>query len=233
MRGKGAELASPPDTSGITPAYAGKRAHRWTYSQRNWDHPRLCGEKFKRIRCRLGRKGSPPPMRGKVLAHYVMYQNVRITPAYAGKSCICEQYAKYAEDHPRLCGEKDLTKDTLHWYKGSPPPMRGKGLLWNPQCTPAGITPAYAGKSSSFSRQDLYDQGSPPPMRGKADWYFVVHILARITPAYAGKRCTHACFMRHCKDHPRLCGEKGFDNSILFVYLGSPPPMRGKVNVMT
>ena len=31
------------------------------------------------------------------------------------------------------------------------------------------------------------------------------------------------------EDHPRLCGEKLGQGSILFLLLGSPPPMRGKV----
>ena len=51
------------------------------------------------------------------------------------------------EDHPRLCGEKTETTLSAQTALGSPPPMRGKGhlQLMNPQ--PAGITPAYAGKS--------------------------------------------------------------------------------------
>ena len=31
------------------------------------------------------------------------------------------------------------------------------------------------------------------------------------------------------EDHPRLCGEKSCDDRPVFVVLGSPPPMRGKV----
>ena len=32
------------------------------------------------------------------------------------------------------------------------------------------------------------------------------------------------------QDHPRLCGEKGFYKKVPSVGIGSPPPMRGKVN---
>ena len=32
------------------------------------------------------------------------------------------------------------------------------------------------------------------------------------------------------EDHPRLCGEKIFGRVRIFLRLGSPPPMRGKVN---
>ena len=72
-------------------------------------------------------------------------------------------------------------------FWGSPPPMRGKGDLWIAHLRPAGITPAYAGKSGrrklyykiqgdhprlcgEKSTRDIYSRyglGSPPPMRGK------------------------------------------------------------------
>ena len=50
-------------------------------------------------------------------------------------------------DHPRLCGEKlsDMGKKALS--AGSPPPMRGKGILSDLLCIVHRITPAYAGKS--------------------------------------------------------------------------------------
>ena len=74
-----------------------------------------------------------------------------ITPAYAGKSSVVFSESLNIEDHPRLCGEKDL----LPWFTdpplGSPPPMRGKGLLRYGNVDVHGITPAYAGKSPSKS----------------------------------------------------------------------------------
>ena len=45
-----------------------------------------------------------------------------------------------------------------------------------------------------------------------------------------GKVCTYADFLRHCKDHPRLCGEKPPSALISYRVIGSPPPMRGKVD---
>ena len=65
-------------------------------------------------------------------------------------------------------------------------------------------------------------------MRGKASIHRHLCHHHRITPAYAGKSFRVFASTRDCEDHPRLCGEK----CILFlshqVYLGSPPPMRGK-----
>ena len=52
----------------------------------NKDHPRLCGEKCHLKRRLAAQKGSPPPMRGKVLVLGLKVHVTRITPAYAGKS---------------------------------------------------------------------------------------------------------------------------------------------------
>ena len=45
-------------------------------------------------------------MRGKVERVYFAPQDLRITPAYAGKSMAVTAKAIGYEDHPRLCGEK-------------------------------------------------------------------------------------------------------------------------------
>ena len=52
---------------GITPAYAGKRENNTRGYTSEWDHPRLCGEKFRCHQVRHDKRGSPPPMRGKAI----------------------------------------------------------------------------------------------------------------------------------------------------------------------
>ena len=49
MRGKGAGKDNGSKRSGITPAYAGKRVCHDTTSFFSQDHPRVCGEKTKKI----------------------------------------------------------------------------------------------------------------------------------------------------------------------------------------
>ena len=90
------------------------------------DHPRLCGEKFGCVFVSSGGLGSPPPMRGKEHLSILGFLLLRITPAYAGKSCLCNASCETAEDHPRLCGEKFSMSMVLLAVEGSPPPMRGK-----------------------------------------------------------------------------------------------------------
>ena len=86
MRGKVVQLFDLLLRVRITPAYAGKSQRHADTADRHEDHPRLCGEKAL-LRCVVcGRRGSPPPMRGKVITTCTNYKLVRITPAYAGKS---------------------------------------------------------------------------------------------------------------------------------------------------
>ena len=130
--------------------------------------------------------------------------------------------------------------------------MRGKGTFGVDTSTTTGITPAYAGKSFSVEAATSENRdhprlcgekrwqyalhnsssGSPPPMRGKASFTLACDFDHRITPAYAGK--SHFCkiFFRPFRDHPRLCGEKHYLPKWRIGGRGSPPPMRGKAQLL-
>ena len=197
MRGKVVQSSLVLSSCGITPAYAGKSEYFNVKQIITKDHPRLCGEKgvFQTSHDRA--VGSPPPMRGKAYRQKIRHRVSRITPAYAGKSCCRHVPAGNVGDHPRLCGEKFQKNRRSPCYKGSPPPMRGKGLLnWRKRKMKR-ITPAYAGKSRAvYSPSDSW-LGSPPPMRGKGPCKRNQRRNRRITPAYAGKsRSIHVSW--HC-----------------------------------
>ena len=49
MRGKGCIDVQAVHAPGITPAYAGKSIQECTLDSLVWDHPRVCGEKTKKI----------------------------------------------------------------------------------------------------------------------------------------------------------------------------------------
>ena len=115
----GGLLGSPPPMRGkvffmikflhvfrITPAYAGKSDSGGDMYPQRRDHPRLCGEKRKIRHGKEVGRGSPPPMRGKVLDGYKDNPYYRITPAYAGKRSNSSPSNGNSWDHPRLCGEK-------------------------------------------------------------------------------------------------------------------------------
>ena len=106
MRGKGECHIFGDRPAGITPAYAGKSQRQLHTQGRCQDHPRLCGEKVVSSAFLLSSLGSPPPMRGKVFMSQFSGSEIRITPAYAGKSTKYEYGERELGDHPRLCGEK-------------------------------------------------------------------------------------------------------------------------------
>ena len=187
MRGKDIQERPPTRTERITPAYAGKSERSAGPSLWTQDHPRVCGEKpFGRL-CLNLILGSPPRMRGKGFGFVCRHCEIRITPAYAGKSFFRALESQRSWDHPRVCGEKPREARNICLDRGSPPRMRGKdSVVDGLQCV-HGITPAYAGKRAcgTQNRQGWRDHprvcgeklecrleslgllGSPPRMRGK------------------------------------------------------------------
>ena len=86
MRGKDLPFTCDCESTGITPAYAGKSMGALIADAAERDHPRVCGEKQWAMTCYSGQQGSPPRMRGKA-GHAVPHDAAhRITPACAGKS---------------------------------------------------------------------------------------------------------------------------------------------------
>ena len=65
MRGKEDDGIYISRIDGITPAHAGKSNSFFSQKCFPWDHPRTCGEKFRKNETGLQLSGSPPHMRGK------------------------------------------------------------------------------------------------------------------------------------------------------------------------
>ena len=170
--------------------------------------PRVCGEKSPSPAPCTRATGSPPRMRGKVVAHCVRQNAVRITPAYAGKRPGNVSGAHNVWDHPRMCGEKALQTLLAVGLLGSPPHVRGKADVLDFLQFGFGITPACAGKrqntgckavnqrdhprmcgeKASFVLVVWSRAGSPPHVRGKALLRQCRNCRIGITPACAGKR---------------------------------------------
>ena len=116
--------------------------------------------------------------------------------------------------------------------------MRGKGSNLTSNAVQSGITPACAGKSrpeehhlsdrgdhprlcgekAVLHKNRPFSPGSPPLVRGKDTYVTYVPKSLRITPACAGKRRTTSVSAFPLEDHPRLCGEKFFEN-ILYLLI--------------
>ena len=151
-----------------------------------------------------------------------------ITPARAGKRPKSRKNGPNTWDHLRVCGEKQSGADQQTTIEGSPPRMRGKDQACSRWRYPDGITPAYAGKSSSrrqrmphsrdhprlcgekLERSDprFPSRGSPLRVRGKVGPVIQLRAGPGITPACAGKSRNRCEKVQRGRDHPRMCGEK-------------------------
>ena len=188
VRGKDLSGLKTKSTLRITPACAGKRAVKHTIEHLHGDHPRVCGEKCNRYCAPLASLGSPPRVRGKAVAPETSIEDIRITPACAGKSDKMLRFLPKRRDHPRVCGEKRKPKVIIGFVIGSPPRVRGKGRHPRLNHNTVWITPACAGKRICVAcRDDFFgdhprvcgekplslvwmtcETGSPPRVRGKA-----------------------------------------------------------------
>ena len=228
VRGKAIGIVRDAEGDGITPACAGKSSARHWKRPATRDHPRVCGEKGKKPSQVTLEKGSPPRVRGKVLHQRPELCSHGITPACAGKRHPCKVYRVAVQDHPRVCGEKIITRARLTMWAGSPPRVRGKARRTPTQPRKPRITPACAGKSvggalGSIVQGDhprvcgekqqrnlscLVCKGSPPRVRGKDEGRCYMPLEEGITPACAGKSCAIRQKISVFWDHPRVCGEK-------------------------
>ncbi len=232
MRGKVTATPANAGATGITPAYAGKSYSILSTRKKARDHPRVCGEKCRKCAPLISIQGSPPRMRGKGVKRCLVWAIPRITPAYAGKRDGVERVRNCAEDHPRVCGEKNRRRAGMVCDMGSPPRMRGKELYQRTTLFLFGITPAYAGKRFAHG-VSVGAHGDHPRVCGEKHPDLAERItITRITPAYAGKRMPKATGLMLRSDHPRVCGEKGVLPITRSKFSGSPPRMRGKVAVL-
>ena len=151
-------------------------------------------------------------------------------------------------DHPRVCGEKRNQRRAGGRRVGSPPRVRGKVAHIQLRDLELGITPACAGKSSTFPFLLLFFwdhprvcgekppcdawgpavAGSPPRVRGKAQGCVSPPHDDGIPPACAGKSTSIPARRSMPGDHPRVCGEKHYPDSMQHMKAGSPPRVRGK-----
>ena len=111
---------------GITPAWAGKRFWNRPWVWATSDHPRVGGEKNAGFTKTDIAAGSPPRGRGKDSGTVHGCGQLRITPAWAGKSREIPLHLRAAKDHPCVGGEKGTQGLKGQAWEGSPPHGRGK-----------------------------------------------------------------------------------------------------------
>ena len=233
----------------ITPACAGRSTKNPSVRIAGQDHPRVCGEKVEPLSSRPRSVGSPPRVRGEGSWHLRSAGPLGITPACAGRRSPLRSPTPPPQDHPRVCGEKDVGWRSKDGAWGSPPRVRGEVALVSWTVLAGGITPACAGRSALKDLTDEIKQdhprvcgekcivhtigqirrGSPPRVRGEAVFMRLSRWRVGITPACAGRRVAYSAGCYTTEDHPRVCGEKSQLTLEVCNNPGSPPRVRGEV----
>ena len=106
VRGTAGLKVVSKDESGITPACAGNRRVHQAGRIHTWDHPRVCGEQLENRASFPAGAGSPPRVRGTVIAIVKAVPQIGITPACAGNRLFLPLRKASERDHPRVCGEQ-------------------------------------------------------------------------------------------------------------------------------
>ena len=137
-------------------------------------HPCACGENLPPHALKETYTGSPPHMQGRFQGvgkltdfsrltpvhagkmvnrfccsrgkRITLPDELRLTPAYAGKIWYLRLASNTPEAHPRACGEDSGERVRQIIEKGSPPHMRGRCTSIMYSRTVLRLTPAHAGK---------------------------------------------------------------------------------------
>ena len=92
--------------------------------------------------------------------------------------------------------------------------------------------PRVCGEKFAQLPSRVREMGSSPRVRGKAPRYKAVAPELGIIPACAGKSYGGGSFGGFFEDHPRVCGEKSYVPSLVYMYQGSSPRVRGKAVIV-
>ena len=168
------------------PAYAGNATSCTRRCRTSSVHPRVCGERVRRLAQSDLPGGSSPRMRGTHEAKQRDVRPARFIPAYAGNAKQALPIRRKEAVHPRVCGERALNLAGLIVVFGSSPRMRGTQSKNQTGRQMTRFIPAYAGNAStalakrstapvhprvcgerpSIPAQPCRECGSSPRMRG-------------------------------------------------------------------
>ncbi len=171
----------------------------------------------------------------------------RFTPAGAGIGTKGKRLPPSGAVHPRRCGDRIVEEKIVPIPSGSPPQVRGSGLVDHETAkrvrfTPAGagigrgesvwepvlaVHPRRCGDRAVEQLEYVYAYGSPPQVRGSAARRAARSAGRRFTPAGAGIGSFRYVPNRAMPVHPRRCGDRNRLLVFILSLSGSPPQVRG------
>ena len=182
---------------GITPACAGTTTTRVYCYDKEWDHPRMCGDHRLVDFCERLLWGSPPHVRGPRLLRISFIPPCGITPACAGTTGNLTHDTPLSRDHPRMCGDHYLGIVVLPCLGGSPPHVRGPLRKYFSFLRSMGITPACAGTTSPRTSDVALLRDHPRMCGDHAIIVFTLMILSGSPPHVRGPQLLQSIYRFH------------------------------------
>ena len=230
------------------PACAGNAPSRmWTWCD-GTVHPRVCGERGSRCRCKAPVSGSSPRVRGTRCVRAARRVKARFIPACAGNASWYRTSGRSNTVHPRVCGERPWRESAPVIQRGSSPRVRGtRCATSHPPRSRAGSSPRVrerrdrVGSAAVYSRFIPACAGTParpkdrrcstpvhPRVCGeRSESAAHASLSSRFIPACAGNASSSISSSSKAAVHPRVCGERISSSSIGAVVDGSSPRVRG------
>ncbi len=175
----------------------------------------------------IDKDGSSPRVRGTRVETPARESGQRFIPACAGNASVADRSATLMAVHPRVCGERQVTRATPVEYAGSSPRVRGTHSACSAPSSISRFIPACAGNASETPGQGAHVSGSSPRVRGTRLELGAALGNERFIPACAGNARCGRCSLAPRTVHPRVCGERGATGIRPIVVGGSSPRVRG------
>jgi len=247
LRGTLSVQLSCPWVARFIPAPAGNAVRCALGTPRCAVHPRACGERVVLVDVDLPFGGSSPRLRGTQGRWWQQRSRHRFIPAPAGNARHRDCRSPVRTVHPRACGERAAHQADRKLGTGSSPRLRGtlpiqrlRPLQRRFIPAPAGnaISPASAssigtvhpracGERAAFDPTAPPANGSSPRLRGTHGNDGGHRGVNRFIPAPAGNANAGLSRWTITAVHPRACGERGYDDALIFGSGGSSPRLRG------
>ena len=149
-----------------TPACAGKTIRVSSNDETDEKHPRLRGEDSMPSVDFTDCSETPPLARGRLFISLDGLDDLRNTPACAGKTKLFLLHEPHKRKHPRLRGEDWLFQSVQPMPEETPPLARGRLRDHDADRIRAGNTPACAGKTGNLAAYGVVGE-KHPRLRGE------------------------------------------------------------------
>ena len=165
-RGTHLALQVAEDSGGLIPARAGNTTKRCACSLMSWAHPRSRGEHIDLPPGAYTARGSSPLARGTPIMLMMTSCTTGLIPARAGNTHKNRAATQLSRAHPRSRGEHIVSSVRYRMPTGSSPLARGTRGRSTRAAYPAGLIPARAGNTITFSMR-CAPSGAHPRSRGE------------------------------------------------------------------